>query len=109
MHLHAARSGEALEAALALEGLDAGVRFHVCGECALHRKGSVALFTLERLLMGVDANMPDKVARFFELFGTVWTAVPANTIFLADGAWHLYRFLEDTPFLLSYFLKYFLV
>lgn len=84
VYLHAARGREALQAALALKGLDTSVRFHVCGEGALHCKSSEALFALERLFVGVDANVANKVTRFLELFAAVWTAMPANTIFLPD-------------------------
>lgn len=67
VYLHATRSGEALEAALTLKGLDTRVRFHVCCEGTLDSKSPEALFALERLLMSVDANVANKVAGFLEL------------------------------------------
>lgn len=87
VNFHAARSGEALQTALTLKGLDTRVRFHVCGEGALDSKSSEALFALERLLVRVDANVADKIAGLLELLGAVWAAVPANAILLSDRAW----------------------
>lgn len=87
VYLHAARSGEALEAALTLEGLDTRVRFHMCCEGALDSKRSEALFALERLLVSVDADMANKVAGLLELLGAVRAAVPADAVLLPDGAW----------------------
>lgn len=84
--LHAARGGETLQAALTLEGLDARVSFHVCCEGTLDSKSSEALFALERLLVGVDADVANEVAGLLELLGAVRTAVPANTVLLSDGA-----------------------
>lgn len=86
MHLHAARSGEALKTALALKGLDTRVCFHVCREGALDGKSPEALFALERLLVCVDADVADKIAGLLELLRAVWAAVPANAILLPDGA-----------------------
>ena len=87
VYFHAARSGEALQTALTLKGLDTRVRFHVCCEGTLDSKSSEALFALERLLVGVDADVANEIAGLLELFGAVWTAMPANTILLSDGAW----------------------
>lgn len=87
VYLHATRSGEALEAALALKGLDARVRFHMCCEGTLDSKSSEALFALERLLVSVDADVADEVAGFLELLGAVRAAVPADAVLLPDGAW----------------------
>lgn len=87
VHFHAARCGEALQTALALEGLDARVCFHVCRERALHGEGSKALLALERLLVGVDADVAHQVAGLFEFLGAVRAAMPADAIFLPDGAW----------------------
>lgn len=87
VYFHATRSGEALETALALKGLDACVRFHMCCEGTLDSKSSEALFALERLLVSVDADVADEVAGFLELLGAVWAAMPADTILLPDGAW----------------------
>lgn len=86
VHFHAARSGEAFQTALTLKRLDARVRFHVCRECALDGKGSEALFALERLLVGVDADVANKIAWLLELLGAIWAAVPADAILLPDGA-----------------------
>lgn len=87
MYFHAARSGEALQTALTLKGLDTRVRFHVCCEGALDSKSSEALFALERLLMSVDADVADEVTGFLELLGAVWAAMPADAVLLPDGAW----------------------
>lgn len=84
VYFHAARSGEALQTALTLKRLDTRVRFHVCCEGALDSKGSEALFTLERLLVGVDADVANKVAGLLELLGAIWAAMPANAILLPD-------------------------
>lgn len=87
VYLHAARSGEALQTALTLKGLDTRVRFHMCCEGTLDCKSSEALFALERLLMGVDADVANKIAGLLELLGAVWAAMPTNAILLPDGAW----------------------
>lgn len=87
VYFHAARSGEALQTALTLKGLDTRVRFHVCCEGALDSKSSEALFALERLLVSVDADVADEVAGFLELLGAVWAAMPADAVLLPDGAW----------------------
>lgn len=87
VYLHAARSGEALQTALTLKGLDTRVRFHMCCEGTLDSKSSEALFALERLLVGVDADVANKITGLLELLGAVWAAVPANTILLPDGTW----------------------
>lgn len=91
VYLHAARSGEALQTALTLKGLDTRVRFHMCSEGTLDSKSSEALFALERLLVGVDTNVANKVAWFLELLGAVWAAMPPNTILFPDGAWEKSR------------------
>lgn len=95
VNLHAARRGEALVAVLTLKRLDARVSFHMCCEGALDSKRSEALFTLKGLLMGVDADVSDKVTGFLELLGAVWAAMPANAIFLPDGAWKTQRDMMD--------------
>lgn len=87
VYLHAARSGEALQTALTLKGLDTRVRFHMCCEGTLNSKSSEALFALERLLVGVDADVANEIAGLLELLGAVRAAMPANTILLPDGAW----------------------
>ena len=87
VYLHAARSGEALQTALTLEGLDTRVRFHMCREGALDGKSSEALFAFERLLVGVDADVANKVTGFLELLGAVWADMPAYTVLFPDGAW----------------------
>lgn len=87
VYFHAARSGEALQTALTLEGLDARVRLHVCGEGALHGKSSEALFALERFLVGVDAYVSNEVAGLLKLLGAVGAPVPANPILFPDRAW----------------------
>lgn len=87
VHFHAARGGEALQTALTLEGLDTRVRLHMCCEGALDSKSSEALFALERLLVGVDAYVPNKVTGLLKLLGAVGASVPANAILLPDGAW----------------------
>lgn len=86
VYFHAARSGEALQTALALKRLDARVRFHVCCEGALDSKSSEALFALERLLVGVDADVANEIAGLLELLGAIWTAMPADPILLPDRA-----------------------
>lgn len=85
VHFEAPRRGEALQAVLALERLDARVRFDVSGEGALHGEGPEALGTLEGLLMGVNADVAHQVARLPELLGAVGTHVPPHAILLADG------------------------
>lgn len=60
--------------------------FHVCCEGALDSKSSEALLALERLFVGVDANVADKVAGLLELLGAVQTAVPANAVLFPDQA-----------------------
>lgn len=87
VYFHAARSGEALQTALTLEGLDARVRFHVRCEGALDGEGSEALFALERLLVGVDADVADEITGLLELLGAVRAAMPADAVLLPDGAW----------------------
>lgn len=87
VHLHAARCGEALQTALTLKRLDSRMSFHMCCEGTLDSKSSEALFALERLLVRVDADVANKVAGLLELLGAVWAAMPANAIFLPDGAW----------------------
>lgn len=87
VHFHAAWGGEALQAALTLEGLDARVCLHVRCEGALHCESSEALLALERLLVGVDANVADEVAGLLELLGAVGAAMPANTVLFPDWAW----------------------
>lgn len=62
------------------------MRFHVCCEGALDSKSSEALFALERLFVGVDADVPDKIAGLLELLGAVQTAVPANAVLFPDQA-----------------------
>lgn len=86
VHLHAARSGEALETALTLEGLDTRMRFHMCCQGAFNSKSPKALFALERLLVGVDADVSDKVAGFLELFGAVGAAMQTNPILFSNRA-----------------------
>lgn len=87
VHFHAARGGEALQTALTLKGLDTRVRLHMCCEGALDSKSSEALFALERLLVGVDAYVPNKVTGLLKLLGAVGASMPANAILLPDGAW----------------------
>lgn len=87
VYFHAARSGETLQAALALERLDARVRFHVRREGALDGKSPETLFALERLFVCVDADVADQVAGLLELLGAVWTAVPADAVLFPDQAW----------------------
>lgn len=84
VNFHASRRGETLQTALTLEGLNTSVCFHMCRESTLHSKRSETLFTLERLLVGVDADVADKVTWFFELFGAVRAAMPANTVLFPD-------------------------
>lgn len=84
VYFHAARGGEALQTALTLERLDTRVCFHVCCEGALNSKSSEALFALKRLLMGVDADVANKITGLLELLGAIRTAMPANAIFLPD-------------------------
>lgn len=84
MHFHASRSGEALEAGLTLERLDASVRFHVRREGAFDCEGPEALFALERLLVGVDADVAHQIAGLLELLGAIRTAMPADAILLPD-------------------------
>ncbi len=84
VYFHAARSGEALQTALTLKGLDTRVRFHVCCEGALDGKSSEALFALERLLVRVDADVANEIAGLLELLGAVRAAVPANAVLLPD-------------------------
>lgn len=60
--------------------------FHVCCEGALDSKSSEALLALERLFVGVDADVADEIARLLELLGAVQTAVPANTVLFPDQA-----------------------
>lgn len=87
VYFQAARSGEALQTALTLKGLDTRMRFHVCCEGTLDSKSSEALFALVRLLVGVDTDVANKVTGLFELLGAVWTAMPTNTILLPDRTW----------------------
>lgn len=84
VYFHAPRSGEALQTALTLERFDTRVRFHVCCEGALHSKSSEALFALERLLVGVDADVPHQIAGLLELLGAIWAPMPADAILLSD-------------------------
>lgn len=84
VYFHAPRSGEALEAGLTLKRLDARVRFHVRREGALDGKGSEALFALERLLVGVDADVAHQIAGLLELLGAIRTAMPADAVLLPD-------------------------
>lgn len=86
VYFHAARSGEALQTALALERLDTRVRFHVCCEGALDSKSSEALFALERLLVRVDADVADEITGLLELLGAIGTAVPANAVLFPNQA-----------------------
>lgn len=86
MYFHAARSGEALQTALALERLDARVRLHVCCEGALHSERSETLFALEGLLVRVDADVADQIAGLLELLGAVGTAVPADAVLFPNQA-----------------------
>lgn len=60
--------------------------FHVCCEGALDSKSSEALLALERLFMGVDADVTDEIAGLLELLGAVQTAVPANAVLFPDQA-----------------------
>lgn len=85
MHFEAPGCGEALQAVLALEGLDARVRLDVRSEGALHRKGPEALRALERLLMRVNADVAHEVTGLPELLGAVGTHVPPDPVLLADG------------------------
>lgn len=87
VHLEAPRGGEALHAALALERLDARVRFDVGCQRALHGESPEALRALEGLLVGVDADVAHQVAGLAELLGAVGTHVPSHTILLADRPW----------------------
>lgn len=94
VHLLASRCGEALQAVLALEGFHTCVCLHVCCEGALNGKGPETLLALERLLMGMDADMANQVTRLLELLGAVRTAVPANAIFFPDGTWNVFSSLD---------------
>ena len=87
MHLEASRGGEALHAAVALERLDARVRFDVGRQRALHGEGPEALWALEGLLVGVDAYVAHQVAGLAELLGAAGTHVPPHTVLLADRPW----------------------
>lgn len=84
VYFHASRSGEALEAGLTLKRLDTRVRFHVRREGALDGEGSEALFALERLLMGVDADVAHQIAGLLELLGAIRTAMPADAVLFPD-------------------------
>lgn len=86
VHFHAAWSGEALQTALTLEGLDACVCLHVRCEGTLHCESSETLFAFEGFLVGVNANVADEVAGLLELFGAVRAAVPAHTVLFPDRA-----------------------
>lgn len=86
VHLHAARRGEALPAALALEGLDAGVGLHVGRQRALDGEGAEALLALEGLLVRVDPDVAHQVAGLLELLGAVGAHVPADPVLLSDRA-----------------------
>lgn len=86
VYLHAAGSREALQAAMALKRLDASVSFHMGCECTIDSKCSEALFALKRFLMGMDADVADEVAGFLKFFGAVRASMPADAIFLPDGA-----------------------
>lgn len=86
MYFHAARRGKALQTALALERLDTRVCFHVCCEGALDSERSEALLALERLFMGVDADVADQIAGLLELLGAIRAAVPANAVLFPDQA-----------------------
>lgn len=86
VYFHAARSGEALQTALALERLDARVRLHVRCEGALHSERSETLFALEGLLVRVDADVADQIAGLLELLGAVGTAVPADAVLFPNQA-----------------------
>lgn len=85
VHFEAPRRGEALQAVLALEGLDARVRLDVRGQGALHGEGPEALRALEGLLVRVDADVAHQVAGLAELLGAVGTHVPPDPVLLADG------------------------
>lgn len=85
MHFEAPGGGEALQAVLALEGLDARVRLDVRSQGALHRKGPEALRAFERLLVRVDADVAHEVTGLPELLGAVGTHVPPDAVLLADG------------------------
>lgn len=84
VYFEAPRGGKALHAVLALERLDARVCFDVSGQGALHSKGPETLWTLEGLLVGVNADVAHQVARLPELLGAVGTHVPPNAILLTD-------------------------
>lgn len=84
MHFEAPRGGKALQAVLALERFDARVRFDVSGQGALHSKGPETLWTLEGLLMGMNADVAHQVTRLPELLGAVRTYMPSNTVLLTD-------------------------
>lgn len=84
VYFHATRSGEALEAGFTLKRLDTRVRFHVRREGALDGEGSEALFALERLLMGVDADVAHQITGLLELLGAIRTSMPADTILFPD-------------------------
>lgn len=84
MHFQAPRGGKTLHAVLALEGLDARVRFDVGGQSALYRKGPETLWALEGLLMGVNADVTNQVTGLPEPLGAVGAHVPSDAILLAD-------------------------
>lgn len=86
VHLEAARGGEALQAVLALEGLDARVGLDVRRQRALHGERPEALRTLEGLLMRVDADVAHQVAGLPELLGAIGTHMPPYPVLLANGA-----------------------
>lgn len=62
------------------------MRFNVSSQGALHGKGPETLWTLEGLLVGVDADVAHQVTGLPELLRAVGTHVPPHPIFLTNGA-----------------------
>lgn len=60
--------------------------FDVSSQRALHSKGPETLWTLEGLLVGVDADVAHKVTGLPELLCAVGTHVPPYPVLLTNGA-----------------------
>ena len=69
-------------ARVTLEFLDPDMRPLMCSERTLHSERSETLYTFIRLLVGVDANVANKIGRFLEFLGAVLTLMPSDAVCL---------------------------
>lgn len=60
--------------------------FDVGSQCALHSKSPETLWTLEGLLVGVNADVSHKVTGLPEFLCAVGTHMPPYPVLLTDGA-----------------------